>query len=116
MAHMLLFAIAPISAVIALVFAYGFYKKVMKLSEGTEKMVEIAEAVRQGAKAYIRQQYKIVIIFFVVAALFLAFLAFVLKVQSGWGVFTIPLPSADRKREVSRSSLDSENTISLGLK
>jgi K(+)-stimulated pyrophosphate-energized sodium pump len=87
MAHMLLFFVAPVSAVIALLFAFIFYKKVMKLSEGTEKMVEIAEAVRQGAKAYIKQQYKIVAIFFVVAALFLAFLAFVLKVQSAWTPF-----------------------------
>ncbi|NIM17877.1 MAG: sodium-translocating pyrophosphatase [Candidatus Aminicenantes bacterium] len=87
MAHMLLFVVAPVSAVIALLFAFIFYKKVMTLSEGTEKMVEIAEAVRQGAKAYIKQQYKIVAIFFVVAALFLAFLAFVLKVQSTWTPF-----------------------------
>jgi K(+)-stimulated pyrophosphate-energized sodium pump len=87
MAYTLLFVLAPVSAVIALLFAFGFYKKVMKLSEGTEKMVEIAEAVRQGAKAYIKQQYKIVALFFIVAALFLAFLAFVLKVQSTWTPF-----------------------------
>jgi K(+)-stimulated pyrophosphate-energized sodium pump len=87
MAHTILFVIAPVSAVIALLFAFGFYKKVMKLSEGTEKMVEIAEAVRQGAKAYLKQQYKIVGIFFFVAAVFLAFLSFVLKVQSPWTPF-----------------------------
>lgn len=87
MAHTILFAIAPVSAVIALIFAFIFYKKVMKLSEGTEKMVEIAEAVRQGAKAYLKQQYKIVVIFFAIAAIFLAFLAFVLKVQSAWTPF-----------------------------
>lgn len=86
-AHTLLFVIAPVSAVIALLFAFGFYKKMMKLSEGTEKMVEIAEAVRQGARAYIKQQYKIVAIFFVIAALFLAFLSFVLGVQSRWTPF-----------------------------
>jgi len=86
-AHTLLFVIAPVSAVIALLFAFGFYKKMMKLSEGTEKMVEIAEAVRQGARAYIKQQYKIVAIFFVIAALFLAFLSFVLGVQSPWTPF-----------------------------
>jgi K(+)-stimulated pyrophosphate-energized sodium pump len=87
MAQTLLFGIAPVSAVIALLFAFGFYKKIMKLSEGTDKMVEIAEAVRQGAKAYLKQQYKIVGIFFVIAAVFLAFLAFVLKVQSAWTPF-----------------------------
>ncbi len=84
---MILFAIAPVSAIIALAFAYGFYKKIMKLEEGTEKMIEIAEAVRQGAKAYIKQQYKIVAIFFVIAALFLGFLSFILKVQSPWTPF-----------------------------
>ncbi len=87
MADIILFSIAPISALIALVFAYGFYKKIMKLSEGTEQMVEIAEAVRKGARAYIKQQYKIVIIFFFIAALFLAFLSFILKVQSPWTPF-----------------------------
>jgi K(+)-stimulated pyrophosphate-energized sodium pump len=87
MAHTILFIVAPVSAVIALIFAFGFYKKIMKLSEGTETMVEIAEAVRQGARAYLRQQYKIVAIFFVIAALFLAFLSFVLKVQSPWTPF-----------------------------
>lgn len=87
MANTILFAIAPVSAAIALAFAYGFYRKIMKLEEGTKKMVEIAEAVRQGAKAYIKQQYKIVTIFFFIAALFLAFLSFVLKVQSPWTPF-----------------------------
>ena len=85
--QIILFAVAPVSAVIALLFAFGFYKKMMKLSEGTERMVEIAEAVRQGARAYIKQQYKIVAIFFIIAALFLAFLSFVLGVQSPWTPF-----------------------------
>ncbi len=87
MAHTILFLIAPISAVVALLFAFVFYRQIMKLSEGTEKMIEIAEAVRQGARAYLKQQYKVVGIFFIVAALFLAFLAFVLKVQSPWTPF-----------------------------
>lgn len=82
MANTIVFSIAPISAVIALVFAFIFYKKIMKLSEGTETMIEIAEAVRKGARAYLRQQYKIVIIFFFIAAVFLAFLSCILKVQS----------------------------------
>lgn len=87
MANTLLFLSAPISAIVALAFAYFFYKKVMKLSEGDERMVEIAQAVRDGAKAYIKQQYKIVAIFFFIAALFLAFLSYILKVQSPWTPF-----------------------------
>lgn len=87
MANVIVFAIAPVSAVVGLFFAFWFYKNIMKLSEGTERMVEIAEAVRQGARAYIRQQYKIVFIFFIIAALFMAFLSFVLKVQSPWTPF-----------------------------
>lgn len=84
----ILFVVAPlIAAVVALFFAYGFYRKIMKLSEGTEKMIEIADAVRQGARAYLRQQYKVVVIFFIIAAVFLAFLAYVLKIQSGWTPF-----------------------------
>jgi len=82
-----LFFLAPAAAVIALAFAYFFYRQVIRLEEGTPKMVEIAQAVRRGAKAYIKQQYKIVIIFFIVACIFLMFLAFVLKVQSGWTPF-----------------------------
>jgi K(+)-stimulated pyrophosphate-energized sodium pump len=87
MENIIVFSIAPVSAIIALAFAYGFYRSVLKLSEGNEKMVEIAEAVRKGARAYIKQQYKIVVIFFFFAALFLVFLSFVLKVQSLWTPF-----------------------------
>ena len=87
MAKIILFSIAPLSALVALIFAYAFYKRIMKLSEGTDQMIEIAEAVRKGAKAYIKQQYKIVVIFFFIAAVFLAFLSFVLKVQSPWTPF-----------------------------
>ncbi|MBN1195836.1 MAG: sodium-translocating pyrophosphatase [Candidatus Aminicenantes bacterium] len=87
MQKILLFGIAPVSAAIALLAAWLFYRQIMKLPEGNAKMIEIAEAVRRGAKAYIRQQYKIVAIFFAVAAVFLAFLSYGLKVQSPWTPF-----------------------------
>ncbi len=82
-----LFILAPVAAVLALTFAYIFYKQIMKVEEGTEKMKEIAQAVRVGAKAYLRRQYTVVAIFFVVTSLFLVFLSFVLKVQSRWTAF-----------------------------
>ncbi len=87
MDNFLLFLIAPAAAVIALIFAFGFYRNIMKLSEGTDRMVEIAEAVRKGARAYLKQQYKIVLIFFGIAFIFLGFLSFGLGVQSKWTPF-----------------------------
>lgn len=87
MDNFLLFLIAPAAAVIALIFAFGFYRNIMKLSEGTDRMIEIADAVRKGARAYLKQQYKIVLIFFGIAFIFLGFLSFGLGVQSKWTPF-----------------------------
>jgi K(+)-stimulated pyrophosphate-energized sodium pump len=87
MENVLIFLIAPIGAIFALFFAFIFYKQIMKVEEGTKEMIEIAEAVRKGAKAYLRQQYKVVVIFFVIAFLFLGFLSFGLGVQSKWTPF-----------------------------
>ncbi|HUW35389.1 MAG TPA: sodium/proton-translocating pyrophosphatase, partial [Planctomycetota bacterium] len=72
--------IAPVGAVIGLVAALLFYKKVMQNSEGTDLMKKIAQAVRVGAMAYLRRQYIVVAVVF--AALFVVFLimAFVLHV------------------------------------
>jgi len=76
----LLWLITPIGAVIGLIAAFGFYKSIMKTSEGTELMQKIARAVRTGAMAYLKRQYVVVAIVF--AALFVVFLvmAFALHV------------------------------------
>ena len=58
-------------AVAALVFAVKFFKTMMKADEGNEEMIKIAAAVRKGANAYLKQQYKVVAIFFVVIWAFL---------------------------------------------
>ena len=79
--------IAPIASVAALVVAGFFYRSMIRASEGTDRMKEIASYVRTGARAYLRQQYKVVFWCFVVAGLFFAFLAFVLQVQSKWVPF-----------------------------
>jgi len=73
--------LAPIGSVVALVMAFFFYKSVMRESEGSKEMQEIAAAVRTGAYAYLRQQYKVVAVFFVVVSALLAFMAFGLHVQ-----------------------------------
>ena len=74
--------IAPIGALIALVFAYHFYRAVMKQDEGNETMRDIAQSVREGAMAYIKQQYKVVGIVFAVLCLIFIFMAFVLDAQN----------------------------------
>ena len=74
--------ISPIGALIALGFAYHFYRAVMKQDEGNEKMRDIAQSVRDGAMAYLRQQYKVVGIVFVVLCLIFIFMAFVLDAQN----------------------------------
>ena len=69
-------------SVSALYFAVKFYKEMKKADPGTQKMIDIAAAVQKGAYAYLKQQYKVVAMFFVVMCLFFIFLAFVLEVQN----------------------------------
>ncbi|MBP85167.1 MAG: sodium-translocating pyrophosphatase [Planctomycetaceae bacterium] len=69
-------------SVVALIQAYLFFKTMMEADEGNERMVEIAGYVREGANAYLTQQYKVVGAFFVVIVILLSIAAFVLKVQS----------------------------------
>ena len=79
--------ICLIAALFALVQAYAFFRAMMACDEGTPRMIEIAGYVREGANAYLTQQFKVVGIFFAVIAALLAFMAFVLKVQSTWVPF-----------------------------
>jgi amino acid transporter len=74
--------LGPIGSLIAFVFVFIFYKSAMKVSEGTELMAEIAQAVRDGAMAYISRQYKVVSLAFVVLFLLFAILAYVFGVQN----------------------------------
>ncbi len=82
-----LFWFIPVAAILALAFAWYFFRNMMKESEGTDTMKTIAQHVRQGAMAYLRQQYKVVTIVFVVLAIFFAFLAYGLGVQNEWVPF-----------------------------
>jgi K(+)-stimulated pyrophosphate-energized sodium pump len=80
----LYWAIAGVGAIAALFQAYSFYKWMMSCDAGTPKMIEIAGYVREGANAYLRQQYKVVGAFFVVIFALLAYAAYGLKAQSEW--------------------------------
>ena len=71
---------------IALLFAYVFFRQMMKESEGTATMKEIAKFVRDGAMAYLKQQYKVVVIVFIVLAALFAVLAY-FGVQNSWVPF-----------------------------
>jgi K(+)-stimulated pyrophosphate-energized sodium pump len=76
-----IFWIIPISAVLALIFAYIFFKTMMRNSEGSDRMKEIAKYVKEGAMAYLKRQYKVVGIVFVILVLLLGILAY-LRVQN----------------------------------
>ncbi|MBN2473363.1 MAG: sodium-translocating pyrophosphatase [Pirellulales bacterium] len=80
--HLIYWIIPFVGSIVALVFAYIFFKGMMATDEGNEEMIEIAQHVRVGANAYLWQQYKIVFCFFVVIFILLAYLAFGLHVQN----------------------------------
>ena len=68
--------IAPGSSILALIFAIYFYKKVMAAPEGTDKMIEIAKYVKEGAYAYLKRQYGVVAIVFAVLLAIFTILAY----------------------------------------
>ena len=76
------------ASVLALGFAYYFYRNMLGKDEGTELMKKIASHVRKGAMAYLKQQYKVVTIVFVVLAVIFAVMAY-FKLQNGivWFAF-----------------------------
>ena len=82
-----IFYLVPAASVIALFFAWFFFRQMMKESEGNVTMKEIAQYVREGAMAYLKQQYKVVTIVFIILALIFAFLAYGLHIQNTWVPF-----------------------------
>jgi len=82
-----LFYLVPAASLVALFFAWWFFHQMMKEEEGTPTMKEIAQYVREGAMAYLKQQYKIVVIVFAVLAVLFAILAYGFGVQNPWVPF-----------------------------
>ena len=82
-----LFYLVPAAAVLALLFAWIFFRQMYKESEGTPTMKEIAQYVREGAMAYLKQQYKVVVVVFIVLAALFAVLAYGFGVQNPWVPF-----------------------------
>lgn len=81
------FWLVPIASIVALGMVWFLYRQMMAQDEGTPRMREIAQYVRTGAMAYLRQQYKMVTIIFIILAVVFAFMAYVLKVQNPWVPF-----------------------------
>ena len=83
----ILFYLVPVASLTALLFAWIFFRKMMKEDEGTPTMKQIARFVREGAMAYLKQQYKVVVIVFLILAAIFAVLAYGFHVQNSWVPF-----------------------------
>jgi len=82
--------LAPVGGILALLMAKVFQKSVMSKSEGSEDMIEIAQAVRDGAMAYLTRQYKVVAGVFVLLVIFLGIM-YALNLQSIWALIGVPV-------------------------
>lgn len=87
MENNVIFYLVPAASLLALFFAFYFFRQMIRQSEGTARMREIALYVRKGAMAYLKQQYKVVGIVFIVLSVFFAILAYGFGVQNGWVPF-----------------------------
>ena len=121
--------LAPIGSLLALVFSGYLACKVLKNSRGSEKMKEIADAVKEGAKAYLRRQYSVVTIFFVVVFFILLglslkgylviFVPFAFLTGgffsglSGYIGMSIATSASDRTAQAARTSLNGALRISF---
>ena len=81
------FWLVPVASLIALGMALYFFLQMKKEDEGTPRMREIAEHVRKGAMAYLKQQYKVVTIVFIVLAVVFAVMAYGFQMQNPWVPF-----------------------------
>lgn len=117
-----LFYLVPVASIVALFFAWLFYHQMKKESEGTPTMKEIAQYVREGAMAYLKQQYKVVLIVFIILAIFFAILAYGFHVQNPWvpfafltGGFFSGLAGYIGMRTATYASARTANTVSKSL-
>jgi len=83
--------LAPAGGILALLMALTFYKILMSHSEGDDDMVRIAQAVRDGAYAYLRRQYKVVFLVFVVLVGVLVLISLGLKLQPWQTAVGVPI-------------------------
>ena len=82
-----LFWLAPLAGFSALGFAVHFYRQMLREDEGNEIMRTIASHIREGAMAYLKQQYKVVGFVFLILAISLGVLAYGFDLQNHWVPF-----------------------------
>ena len=83
----IVFWLIPLASVCALMMAWLFFQNMMKEDEGSPRMKEIALYIRRGAMAYLRQQYRVVLIVFIVLAIIFAIMAYGFNAQNPWVPF-----------------------------
>ena len=124
-----LLLLAPVGSLLALVFSGYLARKVLKNDRGNERMKEIADAVKEGAKAYLKRQYSVVGIFFVIVFFILLWLSIkgylVIFVPfafltggffsglSGYIGMSIATSASDRTAQAARTSLNGALRISF---
>jgi K(+)-stimulated pyrophosphate-energized sodium pump len=77
--------LVPIGGIAALVFAVILYLRVKKHNPGNEKMQELSNAIRQGAMAFLKSEYKVLIVFVVAVSLLLFIASFFQNSNIHWG-------------------------------
>ena len=80
--------LAPVASVVALLFAGLFFRDMRRQDSGTPLMRQIGQHVREGAMAYLRQQYRVMLRVFTALALLFAVLAYGFELQNKWLPFT----------------------------
>ncbi len=82
-----LFILAPLGSILALAFAFYFFRYMKKQDPGTADMQRIAGYVQKGAMVYLKRQYKVVAFVFLLVFILFSFMAYVLHTQNPWVPF-----------------------------
>ena len=73
---------APLAGVVALIFALFLVKRIDKVEPGNAKMQDIANAIREGAMAFLKREYKALVVFVLIVAVIIAILGLVTSGES----------------------------------
>jgi K(+)-stimulated pyrophosphate-energized sodium pump len=78
--------LAPVGGAIALVFAFILYLRVKRQNPGNEKMQELSHAIREGAMAFLKSEYIVLIVFVIVVSSVLYAASFIEGSNMHWGL------------------------------